>query len=101
MSAFAAMMEKLKGIKEGDGNLLDRCMFLYGSGNSDGNRHNHDDLPVLLVGKGGGAVKGGRHLNFPRDRDTPLCNLYLSMAERFGIEVSHFGDSTGKLRGLT
>jgi hypothetical protein len=100
MSAFAAMMSKLKDIKEGNGTLLDRCMFLYGSGNSDGNKHNHDDLPILVVGKGGGAVKGGRHLVFPRDRDTPLCNLYLSMAERFGIEAAHFGDSTGKLAGL-
>jgi Protein of unknown function (DUF1552) len=101
MASFAAMMEKLKGIKEGDGTLLDRCLFVYGSGNSDGNRHNHDDLPILVVGKGGGAVKGGRHLLFPRDRDTPLCNLYLSMAERFGVDVAHFGDSTGKLPRLT
>ena len=80
--------------------LLDRTLFVYGSVNSDGNRHNHDDLPVVVVGKGGGAVKGGRHLVFPRDRDTPICNLYLSMAERFGVDVSHFGDSTGKLPGL-
>ncbi len=99
-AAFAAMLAKLKSIPEGDGNVLDRCAIVYGSGNSDGNRHNHDDLPVLLAGRGGGAIKGGRHLVYPRERDTPLCNLYLSLAERFGVEVSHFGDSTGKLPGL-
>jgi hypothetical protein len=101
VSAFAAMLKRLQAVKEGEGTLLDRCLIVYGSGNSDGNRHNHDDLPVLLVGRGGGAIRGGRHVVYPRERDTPLCNLYLSLAERFGIDVSHFGDSTGKLPGLT
>jgi hypothetical protein len=100
MASFAEMLTKLKGIKEGDGTLLDRSLIVYGSGNSDGNKHNHDDLPILLAGGGGGTVQGGRHIVYPRDRDTPLCNLFLSLAERFGIESRRFGDSTGKLTGL-
>jgi hypothetical protein len=100
MTAFAEMIKKLKGVKEGEGALLDRCLIVYGSGNSDGNKHNHDDLPVLLVGNGGGAVKSGRHLVYPKDRDTPICNLYLTLAEQFGVKTNRFGDSTGKLAGL-
>lgn len=99
IETFAAMLSKLKGIKEGDANLLDRSMIVYGSGNSDGNRHNHDDLPVLFVGKGGGTIAGGRHVRYPRE--TPITNLYLSMLERVGITASRFGDSTGKLTNLT
>jgi hypothetical protein len=98
MEAFARMLTKLKAIREGDGTLLDNCMILYGSGNGDGNRHNHDDLPVLLVGRGGGTVRTGRHVRHPQD--TPLTNLYLSMMERMGVQANRFGDSTGKLSGL-
>jgi hypothetical protein len=100
MNAFAEMLKKMKSIKEGEGTLLDRSLVIYGSGNSDGNKHNHDDLPILLAGSGGGTVQGGRHIVYPRDRDTPLCNLYLALAQRFGIEARRFGDSTGKLTGL-
>jgi len=99
IETFAAMLAKLKAVKEGDANLLDRSMIVYGSGNSDGNRHNHDDLPVLFVGKGGGTIAGGGHVRFPRE--TPITNLYLSMLERVGITAARFGDSTGKLTGLT
>jgi hypothetical protein len=95
---LAYLLGKLKGIKEGDGTLLDRCMILYGSGNSDGNRHNHDDLPILLAGKAGGAFKTGRHLVYKRE--TPLTNLYLSMLDALGVRVPKFGDSTGRLPGL-
>jgi hypothetical protein len=97
MTQFAYFLEKLKGIKEGDGTLLDNCMIMYGSGNGDGNRHNHDDLPILLVGRGGGALKSGRHLRFPRQKDTPLANLYLAMLHHMGVQADSFGDSTGKL----
>ena len=100
MSAFAEMLKKLKSTKEGEGDLLDRSMIVYGSGNSDGNKHNHDDLPILLAGGGAGTVNGGRHIIYPHDRDTPLCNLFLSLADRFGIESRRFGDSTGRLSGL-
>jgi hypothetical protein len=94
----AYLLTKLKAIKEGDGTLLDNCMIVYGSGISDGNRHNHDDLPILLAGKGGGTLKTGRHLRYPRN--TPLMNLYLCLLDRVGIHVDSFGDSKGRLTGL-
>jgi len=80
MTMFAEFLDKLAAIPEGDGSVLDHSMIVYGSGISDGNRHNHDDLPVLLAGKGGGTIKTGRHVVYPRR--TPLNNLYLSMLER-------------------
>jgi Protein of unknown function (DUF1552) len=100
MTAFAEMLKKLQGIKEGDGNVLDRTLIVYGSGNSDGNKHNHEDLPILLAGKGGGVSNGGRHVVYPKDRDTPLCNLLLTIAAKYGADAPRFGDSTGKLTGL-
>ena len=100
MAQFAYMLDKLRGVREADGSsLLDNCMILYGSGNGDGNRHNHDDLPLLLIGKGGGTINAGRHLRYPRN--TPLTNLYVSLLERMGCPVPAFGDSTGRLPGLT
>ncbi len=98
LTQLAYLLGKLKGIKEGEKTLLDNCMIVYGSGNSDGNRHNHDDLPLLLAGKGGGTLTGGQHLRFRRE--TPLTNLYLSMLDRVEVKVSSFGDSTGRLSGL-
>src|SRR5262249_67153 len=103
VTQFAYYLEKLKAIKEGDGNLLDNSMILYGSGNGDGNRHNHDDLPILLVGRGGGTLKTGRHVIYRRENDkkTPLANLYVALLERRGAEPDHFSDSTGKLSNLS
>jgi hypothetical protein len=98
MAQFAYFLTKLKNVQEGDGTLLDNSMVLYGSGNGDGNRHNHDNLPILLVGKGGGTLKTGRHVEYPQD--TPLCNLYLSMLDRMGVHEEQFGDSTGRLTDL-
>ncbi|WP_422930342.1 DUF1552 domain-containing protein [Singulisphaera sp. PoT] len=95
MTQFAYFLEKLKAIKEGDATLLDRSMIVYGSGISDGDRHNHDDLPVLLLGKGGGSIRSNRHLKL--DKSTPMNNLYLSMLDRVGVSVDRLGDSTGKL----
>ena len=100
ITQFAYLLTKLKAIKEGDGTLLDHCMIAYGSGNSDGNRHNHDDLPILLAGRGGGTLKTGRHLRFPRGKDTPLNNLWLSLLDRMSVRVEGLGDATGRLRGL-
>ena len=96
---FAYFIEKLKGVKEGDGTLLDNCMVLYGSGISDGNRHNNENLPLLLAGRGGGSIDPGRHIIY--ERETPACNLFVSMLERTGASVDSFGDSTGDLRYLT
>jgi hypothetical protein len=73
-------------------------MIAYGSGNSDGNAHNHDNLPILLAGKAGGTIRTGRHLRFPKE--TPLNNLWLSMLDRAGAAVNQLGDGTGRLPGL-
>jgi len=95
---FAYLVEKLRSIKEGDGTLLDSTMALYGNSIGDGNRHNHDELPVLFAGRAQGTVQTGRHVRFPRN--TPLCNLYLSILDRMGLKEERFGDSTGRLTDL-
>lgn len=98
MTLFARLLQRLSTIQEGDSTLLDNVMFVYGSGISDGNKHNHDDLPVLIAGGAGGTVRGGRHLKL--EKKTPLCNLYLDMLHRANIQKSKFGDSTERLQGL-
>jgi len=95
---FAYFLNKLRSIPEGDGTLLDNSMVLYGAGISDGNRHNHDDLPLVLAGRGGGSILPGRHVRYAPE--TPMCNLLLSMLERVGAPTDRFGDSTGALRRL-
>lgn len=95
---FAYLLAKLKGIKEGDGSLLDHSMIAFGSGNSDGNAHNHDDLPILVAGKGCGTIKTGRHVRYAKE--TPLNNLWVSMLDRMDVKVAALGDSTGKLSDL-
>jgi hypothetical protein len=95
---LAYLLKKLKGVKEGDGTLLDHCMIAYGSGNSDGNAHNHDDLPILLAGRGCGTIKSGRHVKYAKE--TPLNNLWLAMLDRANAKTSKLGDSTGALKGL-
>lgn len=95
---LAYLIERMKSVKEGDGTLLDHCMLAYGSGNSDGNRHNHDDLPILVAGQGCGTLKAGRHIVYPNE--TPLNNLWLSMLNRMELPVHQLGDSTGELKNL-
>jgi hypothetical protein len=95
---FAYLLDRLRSIKEGNGTLLDNCMIVYGSGISDGNRHNHENLPVLLAGRGGGTIDTGRHVRY--DDEVPMCNLFLSMLDRVGVVVDYLGDSTGRLSGL-
>jgi Protein of unknown function (DUF1552) len=97
VSQFAYFLGKLKSIKEGNGTLLDQAMIVYGSGIGDGNRHNHDELPILVAGRGGGTIHSGRHLRFPKE--TPLTNLHLSLLDRMGAPTPSFGDSTGRLLG--
>ena len=94
---LAYLLGKLKAIREGEHSVLDHSMIVYGSGISDGDRHNHDDLPVLLAGKGGGTIKPGRHIKYSPQ---PLNNLYLSMLDRIGAPVDRLGDSTGRLPKL-
>ncbi len=96
---LAYLLEKMKATPEGDGSLLDHVMIAYGSGNSDGNAHNHDDLPILLAGGGCGTLKSGRHLRYPKE--TPLNNLWLSMLNRMDMNVEQFGDGTGELSNLS
>ncbi len=95
---LAYLLERLKSVKEGDGNLLDHSMIVYGSGNGDGDRHNHDDLPILLAGKGCGTIKQGRHVVY--SKETPLNNLWVSMLNRMDIRDVQLGDSTGELKKL-
>jgi hypothetical protein len=97
MKQFAAWMQRMKAAKDGDGSLLDHSMIVYGAGLSDGNRHSHEDLPTMMVGKANGTVRPGRRVVYRRE--TPMCNLYLSMMDRMGVHMDHFGDSTGKLEG--
>ena len=92
---FAYFLKTLKSTKEGESNLLDNSMILYGSAISDGNRHNHDDLPIILAGRGGNTIETGRYLKF--EKETPLNNLYIAMAERMGAPIEKHGDSKGKL----
>ncbi len=95
---LAYLLQRLKTTREGDGSLLDHSLIVYGSSISDGNRHNHDDLPIALFGRGGGSVLTGRHLRYPLE--TPMCNLFLSLLQKTGAPVERFGDSTGPLRYL-
>ena len=93
---FAYFVQKLKSIKEGEGTLLDNCMIVYGSGIGDGNQHNHDNLPVLFAGRGGGSIQTGRHVRYRKE--TPMTNLYLTLFEQMGVKAERFGDSTGALK---
>lgn len=95
---FAKLLRKLKSIPEGDSNLLDHCMIVFGSSMSDGNRHDPDNLPILVGGKGGGALKTGQHVAV--DGMVPLCNLYLTMLHKMGIPDDRFGDSTAPIEGI-
>ena len=101
VSMFANFLQRLDSTEDADGStLLDNTLILFGSEISDGDRHNHDDLPVLLAGGGGGAVGPGRHVVYPRR--TPIANLLISMANAAGVPMSSFGtDGTEPLGGLT
>ncbi|PHR85965.1 MAG: hypothetical protein COA78_38485 [Blastopirellula sp.] len=96
---FAYLVDKMRSLDEGGKSLLENSMLMFGSSLKDGNRHDHHDLPLILAGGGKGTIKQGRRLRAPKD--TPLCNLYLSMLHRMGIEADKFGDSTGTLEGLS
>ncbi|HTA42197.1 MAG TPA: DUF1552 domain-containing protein [Bryobacteraceae bacterium] len=99
LNLFAEFLAKLKATKEGDSNLLDQSMIVYGAGISDGNSHLHDQLPTILAGRGGNFLTPGRHIIY--QRETPVCNLFATMAEQMGVKAEHFGDSTGQLQGLS
>jgi hypothetical protein len=91
-------LAKLRATPDGDGSLLDHMLILYGGGISDGNLHDHSNLPLLLVGGSGGRLKGGRHLAYPEK--TPMTNLLVSVLDKAGIPTERLGDSTGRLGEL-
>jgi hypothetical protein len=96
---FGKFLTKMDSIKDTDGNsLLHNSMIIYGSGNSDGNRHTHVNLPLIMAGSGGGALQAGRYAKF---NGTPMANLFLTMADRMGVpKLERFGDSTGRLTDI-
>jgi hypothetical protein len=99
ISILAYMVENMMTIEEAGGTtLLDNSMVLYGSGISDGDLHNHVNLPVVVVGKGGGTLRAGQHLKCRPE--TPMSNLLLAMLQQAGVPVDRFGDSTEPLPGL-
>lgn len=92
---FGYFLDKMKSVKEGGSTLLDNSMIVFGGGIGDGNRHNHDNLPILLAGRAGGTLTPGKRILLPGE--TPMTNLYLAMLERMGVPAEKVGDSTGKL----
>jgi hypothetical protein len=89
-------LEKMTAVQEGDGTLLDNSMVLMGSGLADPMRHIHENLPLVLAGRGGGTITTGRHIDLG-EQGAPLNNLYLSMLDRVGAPIDRLGDSTSKL----
>ena len=95
VALFAYFLDKLQSTPDGDGTLLDHSLVLYGSGLSDGNQHNHTDLPVLLAGGASGRLKGGRHLR--HQKNTPMANLLVAMLDKLDVTTDKLGDSTGPI----
>ncbi len=95
VARFAYFIDKLASIKEADGTVLDHSMILYGSSMSNGNQHDHDPLPIVLLGGASGQLQGNRHIVAPVH--TPMSNLLLSMLDKLGVHQNSFGDSTSHL----
>ena len=95
LEQFAYFVGRLRETGEAGGNLLTHSLTLYGSGISDGNTHDHGNLPVVLAGNGGSRITAGRHIRYPKN--TPLANLYLSLLDTLQVFVAHLGDATGRL----
>lgn len=95
---FAYFVNKLDATHDAGGSLLDQSMILYGSGLGDGNRHTHEDLPIVVAGGAGGRIEGGRLLRFTQEQ--PMANLYMSMLHAMNVQVDSIGDSTGPLEGF-
>jgi len=98
VSLFAEFLAKLKATPEGNGNLLDHSLYLYGSGIGNPNIHDHSNLPILVAGGAAGGMKGGRHIKY--DQPTPLANLHLTLLDKAGVHLDSFADSKGKVEGL-
>jgi hypothetical protein len=95
MTHFASFLDRLASVKDANGErLLDRTMVLFGSGMGNGSSHSNKDLPILVAG---GGFRHGSHKSYPLQRRVPLCNLYTTMLQKFGIETDRFNKSTGRL----
>jgi hypothetical protein len=95
LELFASFLQRLQSTPDGDGNLLDHSLFLYGSGMSNGNQHTHDNLPILLVGGAAGRLAGDRHIRLKAS--TPLSNLMITLLDKAGVATDHFGESSGRV----
>jgi len=98
VSLFAEFLMKLKATPEGNGNLLDHSLFLYGSGMGDSDTHDHSNLPILVAGGAAGRMRGGRHIRF--ENPAPLSNLHLTLLDKVGVPLETFADSTGRIDDL-
>ncbi|MEP7274237.1 MAG: DUF1552 domain-containing protein, partial [Acidobacteriota bacterium] len=99
LEQFAYFIRRLKAIQEGDGTLLDHCMIVYGSSLSDGNQHSHVDLPTIIVGRGNGQLKPGRHVIY--SEQPPMTNLFLTLLDKMGVPAEKLGDSNGRVEQLS
>jgi hypothetical protein len=95
---FSYFVRKLKSIQEGDGTLLDHSMIVYGSSISDGNVHNHRALPTVLLGRGDGSIKPGRHIQY---EGKPMTNFFLTILDKMGAHAEKLGDSNGRVEHLS
>jgi hypothetical protein len=99
VNLFAQYLEKLRATPDGEGTLLDNVMLLYGTGLGNSDRHLHHPLGALVLGGGGGTIKGNQHLLYPDD--TPLANLHLTLLANMGVPTEQLGDSTGTFQELS
>ena len=95
VSLWSYLLDKLKATPDGDGNLLDHSLVLYGGAMSNSNVHNHSPLPIVVAGGAAGRMKGGRHIKYPEN--TPMANLLMTILDKAGIPQDSVGDSTGFL----
>jgi hypothetical protein len=95
VSLVPYFLEKLKNAPDGDGNLLDHSLILYGSPLGDSNAHNHKRVPVFLAGKANGKVKGNLHVRCAES--TPMANVLLTVMHKVGMTAESIGDSTGEI----
>jgi hypothetical protein len=95
VTKFAYLLDRLAATPDGDGSLLDHSTLLYGTGMGDCNAHDPRSIPLILAGGGAGHLRGGRHVRFPKE--TPLANLHLTLLDKFGVNLEHIGDSTGRI----
>ncbi len=98
VSLFADFLRSLDATTEGNGTLLDHCLYLYGSGMGNPNLHDHNNLPVLVAGGAAGNMRGGRHIRYAKP--TPLANLHLTLLDKVGVKLESFGDSHGQVDEL-